>query len=217
MRQANGGARWLVETLAGSSSPSSPVASLNMLELLLAPGGFLARIVNLSEVGPTMLSHLRADAVAHPALAAKVEALSAAMQSATWRNRSAGPLGAAPRPGAHHAFRHPLRCPLILHDADHLRSPQAITLASLRVEHMFAADAATAEVDAEVRLPALGVAHDFRIAAGESCWRAAFPSGGGGCKLWLPRRSSAASLGGSDYRIVSPSGRPRPRRVQDPA
>jgi transcriptional regulator with XRE-family HTH domain len=143
--QANCGARWLVETLATTSAPPQG-ASLNMLDLLLAPDGLLARIVNLPEVGPAMLSHLRADASAHPALAPKVDALSAAVRARLGAATPLAPVARRLTPVLPTRFATPYGVLSFFTMLTTFGTPQDITLASLRVEHMFAADVATAEV-----------------------------------------------------------------------
>ena len=79
---ANRGAQWLVGLLLPPSLPSSPPshAPLNMLDLMTAPEGITARIVNLHEVAHPMLAQLRAEAAVHPALTPKVEALRALLR-----------------------------------------------------------------------------------------------------------------------------------------
>ena len=51
-----------------------PGTPLNMLDLLTHPAGFTRSMVNLDEVGPALLAHLRAEASAHPPLTPRVEA-----------------------------------------------------------------------------------------------------------------------------------------------
>lgn len=145
----NRGGRWLAAALlpAGLLDKAPP----NLLDLMIHPEGFTRRIVNLQEVGPAMLALLRHDAAAQPALAPRVEAFAALLRSR---------LGAEPRPSGA-----PPQAPVLTTrfatDAGELAffslfttfgTPLDITLASLRVEHLFAADAATqARLAAQVR------------------------------------------------------------------
>jgi hypothetical protein len=87
-------------------------------------------MLNLDEVGPALLAHLRDDASVQPALVPRVEAFAALLRSR---------LGAQ---ALHAGWPRPL-APVLTARFD---MPQDITLASLRVEHMFAADAATRAV-----------------------------------------------------------------------
>ena len=103
-------------------------------------------MLNLDEVGPALLAHLRDDASVQPALVPRVEAFAALLRSR---------LGAQ---ALHAGWPRPLAPVLTSRfDTPHgplaffsmfttFGTPQDITLASLRVEHMFAADAATRAV-----------------------------------------------------------------------
>jgi transcriptional regulator with XRE-family HTH domain len=139
----NRGATWLALTLMPWAASLPPGSPMNMLDLLAHPDGFAARIVNLHEVGPPLLAHVRAEAAAHPPLVPRAEALAAA-----WRDR----LGIAVAPGAWSPPVAPVLTTRFATPHGELAffsmfttfgTPQDITLASLRVEHMFAADAAT--------------------------------------------------------------------------
>lgn len=116
---------------------------LNMLDLLAHPEGFCRHMLNLAEVGPVLLSHFRADAVAHPALMPRVEAF-AAMLSARLGPHSlhaAWPHGMPPVLTSR--FASPFGELAFFSMITTFGTPQDITLASLRVEHIFAADEAT--------------------------------------------------------------------------
>lgn len=144
--QANQGAAWLVNTLAPSSSDWPPSRALNLVDLLVAPDGLLTHIVNLPEVGPAMLTHLRADARAHPALAPQVEALSDALRARLGATpvSSSAVRRALPVLPTRFATRYGILSFFTMLTT--FGTPQDITLASLRVEHMFAADSMTAAV-----------------------------------------------------------------------
>lgn len=145
----NRGGRWLAATLLPAGLLEA--APINLLDLMIHPEGFTRRIVNLPEVGPAMLAMLRHDAAVHPALAPRVEAFAALLR---------GRLGADPQtggapPGApvlttRFASAHGELAFFSLFTT--FGTPLDITLASLRVEHLFAADDATgALLAAQVR------------------------------------------------------------------
>jgi hypothetical protein len=138
--QLNVGAQWLAATLMPWSAQPPGNSQLNMLDMLIHPHGFTNRLLNFDEVGPVLLSELRRDSAVHPSLSSKVDAFAALL-----RDR----LG--PRPFQAHG-QYPseplltLKFGTVHGDLSFFRmfstfgSPQDITLASLRVEHMFAAD-----------------------------------------------------------------------------
>lgn len=143
--QANAGARWLVGALVPWVLSASASQPLNMLSLMSHPDGLMSRIRNLREVGPPMLAHLRAEALAHPALQPMVDQFTTSLTAR---------LG----PDAAHRMSAPTVPVLTTRfSTEHgvlsfftmlttFGTPLDITLASLRVEHMFAADAATREI-----------------------------------------------------------------------
>lgn len=144
--QANHGAQWLVTTLAPSSMAAGSSRALNLVDLLVAPDGLLTHIVNLSEVGPSMLAHLRADARVHPVLAPKVNALTDALRARLGATIASAPTARPSLPVLATRFATPYGVLSFFTMLTTFGTPQDITLASLRVEHMFAADAATTEV-----------------------------------------------------------------------
>jgi transcriptional regulator with XRE-family HTH domain len=126
--------------LAAFQAGRSPAPS--MVDAMLHPQGLFARMLNLHEVGPSVLAHLRQDAVHEPALRPRVLAVQAMLKA---------------KLGAKRIERlHPLE-PVVTSRFDTalgplaffsmfttFGSPQSIGLASLRVEHLFAADEQTA-------------------------------------------------------------------------
>ncbi|MGL5005574.1 MAG: helix-turn-helix domain-containing protein, partial [Casimicrobium sp.] len=70
----NCGARWLSATLMPSLTTSPSDTAINMLDLLIHPEGAANSIVNLRELGPIVLSHLRNEASTRLSLAPKVDA-----------------------------------------------------------------------------------------------------------------------------------------------
>jgi transcriptional regulator with XRE-family HTH domain len=146
----NRGARWFATTLMPNLATLPTATSINMLDLLIHPDGATKSITNLREVGPLLLSHLRHDANAHPALAAKVEAFAARLPERL------GEKNLQPTPSHPVA---PVLCTRFATVHGELAffsmfttfgTPQNITLASLRVEHMFAADETTRAILAEM-------------------------------------------------------------------
>lgn len=140
--QFNRGASWLLSTLMPWTADLPKASPANMLDLLAHPQGLTLHMLNLPEKGPAMLAQLRDEVVAQPSLAPKVEALAALLHS-----RLGGNL--------YSLWSYPSAPLLITHFAtvygelaffsmfSTFGTPQDITLASLRVEHLFAADEAT--------------------------------------------------------------------------
>jgi hypothetical protein len=120
--------------------------------MLVHPMGMTRPLLNLREAGPAFLSQLRAEAALQPALAPKVEAFGALL-----RDRLDGRMPPAAHPGPQAPvltlrFATPFGELAFFRMFTTFGTPQDITLASLRVEHMFAADEATdAVVRAQVR------------------------------------------------------------------
>ena len=153
---ANQGGQWLATTLMPSLAQSlagsgAGVArlSLNMLDMLAHPQGFTQNMLNLHEVGPVLLAHLRDDASVQPALAPRVEAFAALLRDRLGAQHLHGgwPYQTAPLLTARFATPHGELAFFSMFST--FGTPQDITLASLRVEHMFAADAATRAVLAQ--------------------------------------------------------------------
>ncbi len=144
----NRGGRWLAETLlpwVGDLPVDGPV---NMIDLLTHPEGFTRHMLNLDEVGPTLLAHLREDAAAQSAISPKADAFAALLCERLGSNPAHGHASASPiaTPVLTTRFATPYGELAFFSMFTSFGKPQDITLASLRVEHMFAADARTAEV-----------------------------------------------------------------------
>jgi transcriptional regulator with XRE-family HTH domain len=142
VRQLNSGARWLMGVLG---VPEPALASLNLLNALVAPQGLSSAITNLAEVGPQVLVQLRHDAAAQPELAERVEAYAALLAA---RGIAQEPRGAPPHiaPVLTTRLNTPLGELAFFSIVSTFGSPQSVTLASLRIEHLFAADEATRQV-----------------------------------------------------------------------
>ncbi len=131
---------------ASTGTKTSAAFSLNMLDMLAHPQGFTQNMVNPHEVGPVLLAHLRDDASLQPALAPKVEAFAALLRDRLGAQNLHGgwPYQTAPLLTARFATRHGELAFFSMFST--FGTPQDITLASLRVEHMFAADNRTRAV-----------------------------------------------------------------------
>lgn len=144
--QMNQGARWMALTLMPWLAEQPPSQSLlNMLDLLLHPEGMSRHISNLDEVAPAMLAHLRDDASVVPEMQARVEQLAAQFQARLggqqlepW-TRQLAPVLTTRFATVHGELS-------FFSMFSTFGTPQDITLASLRVEHVFPADARTRAV-----------------------------------------------------------------------
>jgi transcriptional regulator with XRE-family HTH domain len=129
---ANAGLQRLLGLL-GLDLPPGPI---NLLDWLLGPGGLRGCLVNEAEVCGEVLARARREALHVPALAARLQALAPAVPAA------------APSAG-----QSPLLLTRLRSRAGELQlfsmfssfgAPLDVTLASLRIEHFFAADVHTA-------------------------------------------------------------------------
>ena len=150
--QLNRGARWLISTLMPWAQPMlqdlQPTASLNLLDAMLHPEGLLRNVTNLAAVAPALLAHLRDDAMVLPELAPRVEQLAANLQQRLGKKPLAQWLRQmVPVLTTRFATAHGELAFFSMFST--FGTPQDITLASLRVEHLFAADALTQAVMAK--------------------------------------------------------------------
>ena len=145
----NAGGRWLAVTLMPWFADLPEDAPLNMLDALCHPEGFVKHLTNLSEVGPALLAHLRDDASVQPSLAPKVEAFAALLRErlGVQSLHTGWPRQVAPVLTSRFATVHGELSFFSMYTT--FGTPQDITLASLRIEHMFAADAQTKAVLAQ--------------------------------------------------------------------
>lgn len=134
---ANRGGRWLAATLAPWAA-----GALNLLDLMGHPEGLLKAVTNLDEVAPPMLAHLREEAVMQPKILPKVEAIARLMESRVAK-LNAAELTLPPVLTTRFATGYGELAFFSMFTT--FGTPQDITLGSLRVEHMFAADARTRE------------------------------------------------------------------------
>lgn len=117
--------------------------AFNLLDLLAHPEGLAKQILNLEEVGPAFLFQLRQEANLNPAISEKVQALEARIIVLIGAKalEQAIPISAAPVLTTYYAS--PLGELAFFSMLSTFGSPQNISLASLRVEHLFAANQAT--------------------------------------------------------------------------
>lgn len=143
LMRTNTGGRWLARTLMPWADELPEDGSVNMLDVMAHPEGFCRRITNLRDVGPELLVHLRSDALALPALTPKVDAVATML-----RDR----IGVHSPPGGAILPRAPMLTTRFATEHGELAffsmyttfgTPHDITLASLRIEHMFPANEAT--------------------------------------------------------------------------
>jgi len=141
--QLNRGGQWLAATLMPPQALAGNGGPPNLLDMLVHPMGLTRPLLNLREAGPAFLSQMRAEAAVQPALAPKVEAFDTLL-----RQRLNGPMPPAAHPGPQAPvltlrFATPFGELAFFRMFTTFGTPQDITLASLKVEHMFAADDAT--------------------------------------------------------------------------
>jgi transcriptional regulator with XRE-family HTH domain len=143
--QMNRGAQWLATTLMPWVADLPAGAPINMIDAMLHPEGMTRHITNLEEVAPALLAHMRDDASVVPEILPRVEQLAQQMQQrlgkrvlATWPRQMAPVLTTR--------FATPHGELAFFSMFSTFGTPQDITLASLRVEHVFPADEATRAV-----------------------------------------------------------------------
>ena len=141
----NRGGVWLAMTLMPWAAGLPAGTPFNMLDLLAHPEGFTRSMVNLPEVAPAMMLRLREETTMQPGLSPKVEAIAALLRGRLGEGalHAARPVAA---PVLTTRFATPLGELAFFSMFTTFGTPQDITLASLRVEHLFAADPATQAV-----------------------------------------------------------------------
>jgi transcriptional regulator with XRE-family HTH domain len=137
--QMNRGAQWMALTLMPWMAHMPQDQPINMLDAMLHPEGMTRHMTNLEEVAPAMLAHLRDDASAVPELLPRVELLAAQIQKRVGkRPLTPWPRQMAPVLTTRFSTAHGELAFFSMFST--FGTPQDITLASLRVEHLFAAD-----------------------------------------------------------------------------
>ena len=148
VQQFNQGAAWLMQLLMPELMQQTPPGTpLNLIDALLHPQGFASKLINSHEVAPAMLRLLHDDARHHPPLQARIEQLSTLfkLRFGAANIRSAKESLPLP-PVLTSRFSTPHGELTFFSMFTTFGTPQHITLASLRIEHMFPADAATRAV-----------------------------------------------------------------------
>ena len=143
--QMNRGAQWLATTLMPWVADLPAGQSINMIDAMLHPEGMTRHITNLEEVAPALLAHMRDDASVVPEILPRVEQLAQQMQQRLGKRvLAAWPRQMAPVLTTRFATPHGELAFFSMFST--FGTPQDITLASLRVEHVFPADDATRAV-----------------------------------------------------------------------
>lgn len=143
--QMNRGAQWMALTLMPWIADLPKGQTINMLDAMLHPEGMTRHMTNLEDVAPALLAHLRDDATAVPELLPRVELLATQVQNRLGkRPLSPWPRQMAPVLTSRFTTKHGELAFFSMFST--FGTPQDITLASLRVEHIFAADEHTRAV-----------------------------------------------------------------------
>lgn len=137
------GATMTLPTLGDDGLPTGP--GPHLFDLVLAPDGLGPALLNLLEVAPAFLHHLRQDALANPRLTPVVERLASLLPPTT------PPVALPPMVVTRYATT--LGELAFLSMFTTFGTPQSITLASLRVELMFPADDVTRSALGELAVP----------------------------------------------------------------
>jgi transcriptional regulator with XRE-family HTH domain len=137
---SNTGFRWLIEVCGGQVAvPQLDDVALTtdrgptLTDLVLGPHGIGHAVLNLLEVGPAYLAHLRQDALTNPQLATQISQLEQALPGQT-----SAPASFPPSMIVRYATAHGELAFMTMLTT--FGTPQSITLSSLRVELMFPAD-----------------------------------------------------------------------------
>ena len=143
--QMNRGAQWMALTLMPWIAQLPQGQPINLLDAMLHPEGMTRHMLNLEEVAPALLAHLRDDASVVPELLPRVEQFAAQVQQRMGK-RSLTPWPRQMAPVLTTRFATPYGELAFFSMFSTFGTPQDITLASLRLEHVFAADEATKAV-----------------------------------------------------------------------
>jgi transcriptional regulator with XRE-family HTH domain len=147
--QSNNASKWLSTILIPDLALAMQSSKINMLDVLIHPEGFTKNLLNIEEVGPKFLDHLREEALLNPSLDPKVKKFARLVESRVVRKvghsllcKELSPLLISRFATAHGELA-------FFSMFTTFGRPQDVTLASLRVEHLFAADEQTKRVLAE--------------------------------------------------------------------
>jgi transcriptional regulator with XRE-family HTH domain len=145
----NQGGRWLARVLMPWTADLPDDTPMNLLDLMVSPNGITHNLLNLAEVGPVLLAHIRDDADALPELKPKVEAFAALLHSRIGENYTHGSWSQRVPPVLTSRFTTEWGELAFFSMFTTFGTPQDIKLESLRVEHMFPADQQTRDVMAK--------------------------------------------------------------------
>lgn len=149
----NDGAVWLARTLVPALVERQNGDALNLLDLFTDSDGLAPLIVNIDDVGPRFLSMLRMEAVMHESLASRVRAFEE-MLSVFQNDKDRYGKEVHEAPALTTIFASPFGELSFMSMFTTFGTPVDITLASLRVEHLFPADEFTRSVlNSEVLSP----------------------------------------------------------------
>jgi transcriptional regulator with XRE-family HTH domain len=169
--QSNQGGKWLASVLMPWLADRPEGTPVNMLDVLGHPEGFTKHLVNLDEVGPKFLAHMKSGAAVREALKPKVAKFAALLEQRLGRSTAhtsahttAHTIANAPAhatsigstPLLTSRFSSPFGELAFFSMFTTFGRPQDITLASLVIEHLFAADEATRRVlSAQVKISSI--------------------------------------------------------------
>jgi MmyB-like transcription regulator ligand binding domain len=144
--QSNQAGKWLSSILIPELAAQQQESAINMLDVLIHPEGFTKRLINIEEIGPKFLEHLREEALVNPNLRAKVEKFASLIDGLLRGGNSNLHRTGDVSPLLISRFRTPFGDLAFFSMFTTFGRPQDITLASLRVEHLFAADEVTTQI-----------------------------------------------------------------------
>lgn len=144
--QLNRGARWLFATLVPWAAETTSTGA-NMLDMLAHPQGSTLMMTNLAEVAPNLMAQLNEEAAVMPSLAPRVEAFANLLSERLGtRHVTQNPTPTTSSPILTMRFATPYGELAFFTLFTTFGSPRDITLSSLRLEHLFPADAGTRRI-----------------------------------------------------------------------
>jgi transcriptional regulator with XRE-family HTH domain len=144
--QSNNAGKWLSAVLMPDLALAMQSSMINMLDVLIHPEGFCKNLLNIEEVGPKFLDHMREEALLNPSLDAKVLKFARLVDSRVFRKASNFHSNTELSPLLISRFKTDYGELAFFSMFTTFGRPQDVTLASLRVEHLFAADERTKRV-----------------------------------------------------------------------
>ncbi len=147
--QLNRGGQWLAQTLMSEPIDLTGANAINLLDLLVHPQGMTQAIVNLEAVGPAFLTRLRRDALLQPGLTPRVKAFEQLLCDRLGTKSLPNLQSSAAEPVIQTKYLTPHGELSFFSMFSTFGTLQDISLTSLRVEHMFAADETTRAILSE--------------------------------------------------------------------